>query len=607
MMREIIQPKVDEHNGRIVKTAGDGLLIEFPSVVDAVRFAVQVQTSVANEEADIAQSRQIAFRMGVNLGDIIGEDNDVYGDGVNVAARLEALADRGGICIAGVVFDQIRDKVAYSIEALGEQKLKNIPRPVRAYKIKGDWETTKLRRQIDPASLPHPAARGFEKPLEDDVVVGDEDLDMDEVRRDQQVLTKESRKAARERAREEKRQRKEKARAEKPVKIRRPRKWGKPVATTLVLALVAAVVAVQLVPVPTAEYAKAASAAIGRPVTIRSAHYSVLSGPELQLEGVSVGKIRIATARAYPELGALFGGAKAFRRIELVGAVVPQDELGNLLLGSLNRGGFSVTRVVAKQVALLGPVALPQLDVDALVDHGGSVASVKVTGRDKLNVKLLPKDGRVAVEGTASAFSPPFAPDVTFTDFSFKGSATRDGMTLSEWDGSLLEGVVSGTARIGWGRSWSVDGTLKYKRVNAAVFAPALLSQGAAEGNGSFAMQGPDPAKLAAGARIQGNFTIEKGVLGSFDLSRVIQTAGKEVTGRTQFAVLTGKGVYDSGAIALRDVNIAAGALNAGAAVDIAPSGKLSGRIVADVKTAGHVLRSAIELAGTASQPEVKK
>ena len=201
MMREIFQPKVDEHSGRIVKTAGDGLLIEFPSVVDAVRFAVQVQTSVANEEADVAQSRQIAFRMGVNLGDIIGEDNDVYGDGVNVAARLEGLADRGGICIAGVVFDQIRDKVAYTIEGLGEQRLKNIPRPVRAYKIKGDWETTKLRRTVEPGSLPH-RARGLERPsVGDDVVVSDEDLDTDEVRRDQHALNKESRKAARQRAR----------------------------------------------------------------------------------------------------------------------------------------------------------------------------------------------------------------------------------------------------------------------------------------------------------------------------------------------------------------------------------------------------------------------
>jgi len=607
MMREIIQPKVDEHSGRIVKTAGDGLLIEFPSVVDAVRFAVQVQTSVANEEADVAQSRQIAFRMGVNLGDIIGEDNDVYGDGVNVAARLEALADKGGICIAGVVFDQIRDKVAYTIEALGEQKLKNIHRPVRAYKIKGDWQTTKLRRAVEPGSLPHPAVRDLAPTADDEVVVSDEDLDLDEVRRDQQVLTKESRKAERTRVREARKQQKKKQQIEKPIKIRRPRKWGKPVAITLVLALVAAVGAVQVMPVPTAEYAQAASAALGRPVVIRAAHYSVLSGLELQFEGVNIGKIRIATARAFPELSSLLGDRRAFRRIELVGAVVPQAELGNLLLGGLKIGGFSVTRVVAKQLLLTGPVALPQLDVDALLTRRGSVASVSLSGRDKLKMKLVPRDGRVTFEGTAGAFSPPFAPGVSLTDFAFKGSATRDEMTLNEWDGALLEGTLTGTARIAWGRSWSVDGALKFKNVNAAVFAPALLSEGVAAGSGSFAMQGAVPARLGADARIQGSFTVGKGVLGSFDLSRAIQTSGKEVAGRTQFAELTGKGVYDRGAVALRDVNVAAGALNAGAIVDIAPGGKLSGRIVADVKTAGHVLRSTINLAGTVKQPEVKK
>ena len=299
---------------------------------------------------------------------------------------------------------------------------------------------------------------------------------MEEVRRDQQALTKESRKAARERAREEKRQKKEKARAEKPVKIRRPRKWGKPVAITLIVALVAAVGAVQLMPVPTAEYAKAASAAIGRPVVIRSAHYSVLSGLELKLEGVSIGKVRIATAHAFPELSALITGAKAFRRIELDGTLVPQDELADLLLGRLKPVGFSVRHVVAKGLVLSGPVVFPQLDVDAKISSAGSIASVSLSGRDKLKVTLVPKGESVALEGSAAAFTPPFTPDLTFTDFNFKGSATRDGMTLSDWDGSLLEGVVGGTARIGWGSSWSVDGTLRFKRVNAAVFAPAGAS-----------------------------------------------------------------------------------------------------------------------------------
>jgi class 3 adenylate cyclase len=606
IMRELIQPKVDEHDGRIVKTAGDGMLIEFPSVVDAVRFAVQVQTAVANEEADVPPTRQIAFRMGINLGDIIGEDNDVYGDGVNVAARLEGLADKGGICIAGVVYDQIRDKVTYTIEDLGQQKLKNITRPVRAYKIKGDWETAKLRRKVDPDSLPHrPAAPA--KVVDDDVVVRDDDLDMDEVKRDEQALTKEALKAQREREREAKRRKKAADADIGPIKIRRRRKWGKPIAVTLLLALVLGVAAVHVVPVETGQYAKVASAAFGRKVKIGAAHMSLVNGPEMRFEGVRIGDIVIGTVRVFPTLGSLFSDKKVLGRVELIGALVPESELGGVLLGRLTSPRFSVARVEAKELRLRGPLALPAFDADAVLAGNGALKSLVLNGPDKLEVKLVPDDGQLALEGSAASLTLPFAPQVTLTDFSLKGSATPEGMTLSEWDGSLLDGTLVGTAQFSWGPSWRVEGTLKFKNVNAAVFAPALLSDGKATGSGSYVMQGAVPAKLGVGARIDGGFTVSKGVLGSFDLSRAIRTAGKETQGTTLFAELSGKGSYDKGAVKLRDVNIAAGALNAGAIVDIAPAGQLSGRIVADVKTAGQILRSTINLAGTVKQPEVKK
>ncbi|MGA7984082.1 MAG: adenylate/guanylate cyclase domain-containing protein [Burkholderiales bacterium] len=605
IMRELIQPKVEEHDGRIVKTAGDGMLIEFPSVVDAVRFAVQVQTAVANEEADVPPTRQIAFRMGINLGDIIGEDNDVYGDGVNVAARLEGLADKGGICIAGVVYDQIRDKVTYTIEDLGQQKLKNITRPVRAYKIKGDWETAKLRREVDPASLPHRALAPGK--AADEVVVSDEDLDMDEVKRDEQALTKEALKAQREREREARRRKKAADADVGPIKIRRRRRWGKPIAVTLLLALIAGVGAVHVVPVETGQYAKVASAAFGRNVKIGAARMSLLNGPEMRFEGVRIGDIVIDTVRVFPTLASLFSDKKVLGRVELIGALVPENELGDVLLGRMKSTRFSVVRVEAKELRLRGPLALPAFDVDAALSGNGALKSLVLNGPDKLQVKLVPDGGQLALEGSAASLTLPFATQVTLTDFSLKGSATPEGMTLSEWDGSLLDGTLAGTARFSWGPSWRIEGTLKFKNVNAAVFAPALLSDGKASGSGSFLMQGAVPAKLGVDARVDGGFKVSKGMLGSFDLSRAIRTSGKETQGTTLFAELSGKGSYDKGAVQLRDVNIAAGALNAGAIVDIAPAGALSGRIVADVKTAGQTLRSTINLAGTVKQPEVKK
>jgi adenylate cyclase len=131
--REIADPRIREHRGRIVKTTGDGFLVEFASVVDAVHCAVEMQREMALRNATIPVERRIEFRVGINLGDIISEDRDIYGDGVNVAARLEALAEPAGICISRVVRDQIRDKLPYAFEDMGEQQVKNIARPVRAY------------------------------------------------------------------------------------------------------------------------------------------------------------------------------------------------------------------------------------------------------------------------------------------------------------------------------------------------------------------------------------------------------------------------------------------------------------------------------------------
>src|ERR1700752_2860574 len=114
--RELVDPKIGEHKGRIVKTTGDGMLAEFASVVDAVRCAVELQRAMIDREAGMPEDRRIRFRVGINLGDIIVESDDIFGDGVNVAARLEAIAEPSGISISRMVRDQIRDKLAYTFE-----------------------------------------------------------------------------------------------------------------------------------------------------------------------------------------------------------------------------------------------------------------------------------------------------------------------------------------------------------------------------------------------------------------------------------------------------------------------------------------------------------
>lgn len=133
--RDLIDPNIAEHQGRIVKTTGDGLLIEFPSVIEAVQCAVEVQRAMQERNSDVPTDHRIEFRVGINLGDIIIDGDDIYGDGVNVAARLEGLAEANGICVSRVVHDQVRDKLGLGFEDLGERQLKNIARPVRVFRI----------------------------------------------------------------------------------------------------------------------------------------------------------------------------------------------------------------------------------------------------------------------------------------------------------------------------------------------------------------------------------------------------------------------------------------------------------------------------------------
>jgi adenylate cyclase len=135
-LAELIDAKIREHHGRIVKTTGDGVLAEFASVVDAVRCAAEIQRAMADRDLDPAEERRLRFRVGVNLGDVIVDGDDIYGDGVNIAVRLEGLAAPGGICISGTVRDHIGDRLPYAFEDMGEQSVKNLARPVRVYALR---------------------------------------------------------------------------------------------------------------------------------------------------------------------------------------------------------------------------------------------------------------------------------------------------------------------------------------------------------------------------------------------------------------------------------------------------------------------------------------
>ena len=154
-LRDLVEPKIREHRGRIVKNTGDGFLAEFPSVVDAVRCAVEIQRGMIARNVDTPPESRIDFRIGIYLGDVIVEEHDIFGDGVNVAARLEGLAEPGGICISRMVRDNVRDKLDYAFEDKGEQQVKNIARPVRVYALRAEGLAGGLQANV-PSAASHP-------------------------------------------------------------------------------------------------------------------------------------------------------------------------------------------------------------------------------------------------------------------------------------------------------------------------------------------------------------------------------------------------------------------------------------------------------------------
>jgi adenylate cyclase len=152
--RELLEPTIAEHRGRIVKRTGDGILVEFVSVVDATRCAIQTQRAMAQRNAGVSGDQRIQIRIGIHVGDIIVEEGDIFGDGVNIAARLESIAEPGGICISDDAFRQVRDKCDVNFQDCGEQELKNIARPVRVYELRPDTPAPAAKTSASGLALP---------------------------------------------------------------------------------------------------------------------------------------------------------------------------------------------------------------------------------------------------------------------------------------------------------------------------------------------------------------------------------------------------------------------------------------------------------------------
>jgi hypothetical protein len=411
-------------------------------------------------------------------------------------------------------------------------------------------------------------------------------------------------KEAKRHAKDEVRKAKEAARALEPRRRKAPVRWGRNISLVLLVSVVGAFVALHLMSFSTESYEQAAKDATGLPVRIGALRVSLISGGQLRLENISIGAARVETVRMVPEIGSLFSDNMSFSRVEIDGAVVPQEALAQLLLGSVKAPSMKRAKIVATKAKLPGPLPLPEFDADIVLGGDGALESISLQGPDKLLAKLDRKGGEFAVELLAGSFKLPFAPGVVFSDFGLKGSAGRGGMIVKEWSGLLFDGPVAGSARINWTENWSVDGDLRARNVSVATFAPALIAAGKAEGHGVFSMSGREPTRLFENARLQGEIKVERGALGAIDLVRTVQSGGKQSGGKTDFSRLSANVVYDRGAVAVRGLNVAAEPAGTGANgnADIARDGALSGRLMVEFKS-NTLVKGAYNLSGTVKEP----
>src|SRR6267143_961061 len=210
---------------------------------------------------------------------------------------------------------------------------------------------------------------------------------------------------------------------------RHERNWGKPVAITLLVILGGALGALHVIPISTADYEKAAREALGQPVRLASGRISLLRGVHYVFKDVRIGeRVRIAEARAFPALDALFDEKKVFKRVELEGAAVPQDMLGEAVFARANGENFTLGRVVAKQLKLEGPLPLPPLDVDVALDTAGALRVASLAGPENLVANLSSKGSELEFEMSATSFALPIAPELSLDQFGMKGTITRRGM-----------------------------------------------------------------------------------------------------------------------------------------------------------------------------------
>ncbi|MCC6609326.1 MAG: hypothetical protein IT515_06580 [Burkholderiales bacterium] len=410
---------------------------------------------------------------------------------------------------------------------------------------------------------------------------------------------------AQERAKEDQKSRAEVAARLEAIKTGRQGRLGKILATAVVIALVAAVIVAQFLPLDTAFYERLASQKLGVPVRIGSGVLSALPTPTMKFTDVVVGKdgaVRIATVEAAPEIGSLFGETRLLKSLELKGVSARPDALAGVLWGRMAGKDLAFDTVHAANVKLALPgVALPELEVTATLGPGGALEKLMASTAGKhLVAQIQPQPGKASVDIAARDLQGTLGLQLSIEDFTARAVAVPGELVLSQFDGKILDGFLKGQGRLRWGAGWTFEGDVEIKQVDMARVAPSVFSSGRLEGQGKVLAQAATAEKLLSDPRVDGTFVIQRGQLSTLDLARMIQTGGASA-GSTSFNEVTGQVSSGSQRVQLRNLRMLAGPLSASGNIEL-ESDSISGRISAEMNTPAGVRRGNLSLTGSISK-----
>ena len=332
--------------------------------------------------------------------------------------------------------------------------------------------------------------------------------------------------------------------------------------------------------------------------------------PQLRAEQVVIGtqpEVRIAAVKATPELGSLVSERKVFKTVELQGLNLSREHLAGVLWGKGADSAMRIDRVVAKGMKLDVPgLALPPLDAQ-LAFKAGTVESATIEAPDgALLIRLDIKGARTDARIEAKRLTLPFGGIVQFEDFSGRGTLTPSELVLTEFEASALGGSIGGNARVRWQPSWTLDGEIAARGMDAGKVAGPLIAGGRLAGRAAYTMKASTPDKLEPSARLDGSFTVQKGSLGTVDLTRILQGASA-TGGTTLFSEMSGSVVLETGRIHARQVRLVAGLLNATGAADMDAQKNLSGRFLVELRAQASQARSGLVLSGSVSAPDFRR